>query len=120
MFWVIRWVENGADQAVVIEAASRAAAECSALKRNIPVVFVGEADADDIHEARQTKRLWKYSADASRHRCFGKPVGGVQLACLMMLGVLTAGLHVQRIVRPDRHIIPLHLVTKHLGTSSVI
>ena len=95
MFWVIRWVENGQDKAAVIEAASRAAAECSALKRNIPVVFVGEADADDIHTARRGKTLWKYTPD-SRHRCFGRPVGSLQLACFMLLGVMTAGLHVQR------------------------
>jgi hypothetical protein len=95
MFWVIRWVENGEDKSVVIEAASRAGAECSALKRNIPVVFVGEADAEDIHNARRAKTLWKYTPE-SRRRCFGRPVSGLQLACFMFLGVVTAGVHVQR------------------------
>ena len=95
MFWVIRWVEDGQDKAVVVEAETRAAAECSALKRNIPVVFVGEAEPDDIREARRAKRLWKYTRDGG-HRCFGRAVNGFHLVCLMMAGMMTVALHLER------------------------
>lgn len=97
MFWVIRWVEGDDDKAAVIEADTRAAAEYAALKRSIPVVFVGEADAHDLREARRAKLLWKYTRDP-RHTCLGRPVGEFQLVCLMLAGVLTAMLHVSRVV----------------------
>jgi hypothetical protein len=91
MFWVIRWTDaqTHEDRSIVVEAASRAAAEVCAVKRNIPVVFVGEADATDLHEARKAKRLWKYTPDY-RYTCFGRPVKPSELACLMLIGVWTA------------------------------
>ena len=95
MFWVIRWADGDDDKAAVIEADSRAAAECAALKRNIPVAFVGEADDYDILDARRAKLLWKYTPDP-KHTCLGRPVGQFQLACLMFAGAMTAALHVTR------------------------
>ena len=95
MFWVIRWVDDGQDKAIVIEAETRAAAECSALKRNIPVVFIGEAEPADIRDARRAKLLWKYTPDDG-HRCFGRAVNGFHLVCLMMAGMMTAALHLER------------------------
>ncbi|HLL88884.1 MAG TPA: hypothetical protein VK324_06250 [Tepidisphaeraceae bacterium] len=88
MFWVIRWTDaqSQEDRAMVVEAASRAAAECTAAKRNIPLVFVGEATDADVAAARKAKRLWKYTPD-TRHTCFGTPVRTRELACLMLLGV---------------------------------
>ena len=104
MFWVIRWAEGDEDKAVVIEAASRAAAEYAALKRNIPVVFVGEADATDLHEARRARLLWKHTPDP-KHTCFGRPVGRLQLACLMFAGTVTMLVHVNRVL-PVKSLLP--------------
>ena len=90
MFWVIRGTDarDNQDFAMVVEAASQAAAEAWALKRNVPYIVIDEADDADITEARKTKRLWKHTADL-RHKCFGRPVTAVQLACLMLTGVWT-------------------------------
>ena len=97
MYWVIHWVDGGQDQAVVVEAESRAAAVCSALKRNIPVVFIGEAEPDDVREARRTNRLWKYTRETG-HRCFGRTVNGFHLVCLMISAMMTAALHLERAI----------------------
>jgi hypothetical protein len=88
MFWVIRWTDAQAqaDRAMVVEADTRAAAECTAAKRGIPLVFVGEASAADVAVARKAKMLWKYTPDTG-HTCFGAPVHRRELACLMLLGV---------------------------------
>ena len=96
MFWVIRWTDpkSGQDQAIVVEAESRAAAETTAVKRNIPVVHLGEADDTDITAAREANLLWRYTPDMS-WKCFGQPVGTIQLACLMFLGVTTIGVLLQ-------------------------
>jgi hypothetical protein len=98
MYWVIRWAEGDDDRAAVIEAETRAAAECAALKRNIPVVFVGEADEYDLRDARRARLLWKYTPDP-RHTCLGRPVGGFQLACFMLAGTMTVLLHVNRVLQ---------------------
>jgi hypothetical protein len=98
MFWVIRWVDAGEDKAVVVEAETRAAAEYAALKRNIPVVFIGEADEDDVRDARRAKRLWKYTADP-KYTCLGRPVSGFHVVCFMIAGIMTAMLHVNRILQ---------------------
>ena len=98
MFWVIRWVEGGDDKAIVVEAETRAAAECAALKRNIPVVFVGEADEYDLRDARRAKRLLKYTPDP-KYTCLGRPVSGFHVVCLMITGVMTVMLHFNRILQ---------------------
>ena len=98
MFWVIRWVDGGEDKAVVVEAETRAAAEYSALKRNIPFVFIGEADEYDLRAARKAKLLWKYTPDP-KHTCLGRPVTSFHLVCLMISGVMTATLHLSRVLQ---------------------
>ena len=98
MFWVIRWVDGGEDKAAVVEAETRAAAEYAALKRNIPVVFLGEADEHDLRAARKARLLWKYTPDP-KHKCLGHPVGSFHLVCFMLAGVLTAMLHVGRVLQ---------------------
>src|SRR5688500_4919893 len=98
MYWVIRWADGDVDKAAVIEAETRAAAECAALKRNIPVVFVGEADEYDLRDARRAKLLFKYTRDP-KHTCLGRPVGQFQLACLMIAGTMTVLLHVSRVLQ---------------------
>ena len=96
MFWVIRWTEpkTGQDQAIVVEAESRARAETTALKRGIPVIHLGEADEADINAAREANLLWRYTPD-SRWTCFGQPLGNSQLAFLMISGICTIGVLLQ-------------------------
>jgi hypothetical protein len=90
MFWVIRWSDpkTGQDQAIVVEAESRASAETTAIKRNIPIVHLGEADDADVAAAREANLLWRYTPDSS-WKCFGHPVGTTQLAALMICGICT-------------------------------
>ena len=90
MFWVIRWTDLKAneDHAIVIEAETMVAARTFALKRDIPVVFMAEADDAEIDAARQAKLLWQYTRPTGR-RCFGQPVSSGQLACLMLCGIWT-------------------------------
>src|SRR4051794_27257309 len=103
MMWVIRGTNaaSGDDFAMVIEASSRAAAECWALKRSLPVVFIGEAEDADIANAKRSNQLWKYTPD-SRYTCFGHALAAKQLACLMLVGVMTVGLILARTSRPGR------------------
>ncbi len=98
MFWVIRWADAGEDHAAVVEAETRSAAEYAALKRGIPVVFIGEADHHDVRTARNEKRLWKYTPDP-KYTCLGRPVSEFHVTCFMMAGVLTAMLHVSRVLQ---------------------
>lgn len=93
MLWVIRWsdTETALDHFIVVEAPSRAAAEAIALKRDIPVAFLGAADASDIAAARKAKLLWQYSSNKNRLRCFGEAVGTGHVACLILCGLWTIG-----------------------------
>ncbi len=96
MFWVIRWTNAaGEDQSIVVEAKSRVVAETIALKRDIPVVFMGEADDADVAAASEAKRLWRSTPQTGRRTCFGRPVAGRQLACLMLCGLWTIGVLLQ-------------------------
>ena len=92
MFWVIRWsdLQTNEDRFVVMEAKSMAVARTFALKRDIPVVFVGEASDAEINAARKANLLWRYTRPNGR-RCFGRPVTSGQLACLMLCGIWTIG-----------------------------
>src|SRR5215213_7060482 len=96
MFWIIRWTDkhSGQDQSMVVEAKSRVVAETIALKRDIPVAFVGEADEADVILARESKRLWRYTKEHHR-TCFGQPIAMRQVACLMLCGLWTIGLLLQ-------------------------
>ena len=96
MFWVIRWTDRqtGADQSIVVEAKSRTVAETIALKRDIPVVFIGEADDADVAQARDARLLWQYSHE-NRRTCFGQPIASRQLACLRLCGLWTIGVLLQ-------------------------
>jgi hypothetical protein len=90
MFWVIRWTDaqSNDDKAIVLEAETRASAECMALRRGIPTVFIGEASEGDIQLARLNKLLWKYTP-APRYSCFGQSIGTRHVACIMLCGVWT-------------------------------
>ena len=90
LLWVVRGTDdNGNDLTAVIEAATRAEAEYMALRRGLPVVIVSEATSLDVTTARANKMLWKYSKDA-RYQAFGRTVNAVQLACLVLCGIITA------------------------------
>ena len=97
MFWVVRWSQDGEDKLAVVEAATRAAAECWALKRDIPLVIVNEAEPEDVNAARVAKRIWTYTAERG-FRAFGRSLSGFHVACLMITGILTAALNVARVV----------------------
>jgi hypothetical protein len=96
MYWVIRWTnkQTGEDQSIVVEAKSKVVAETMALKRDIPIVFIGEAEESDVRAAREAKLLWQYTKE-QRYTCFGQPVARRQLACLMLCGVWTIGVLLQ-------------------------
>jgi hypothetical protein len=57
-------------------------------------VFIGEAEPDDVREARRANRLWQYTREAG-HRCFGRTVNGFHLVCLMISAMMTAALHLE-------------------------
>jgi hypothetical protein len=91
MFWVIRYTdrETREDREIVVEAPTRLSVEAWALKRNIPLDFVGEASTEDMSVARRCKRLWRYTPE-QRYRVFGQPTTLQHVACLMLCGVWTA------------------------------
>ena len=89
MYWVIRGTESrtNEDFEMVVEAMCGAAAEMWALKRNIPFVFIGEAEEADVARARAANRLWSFTP-RPKYRCLGQPVMAKQLACLLQSGIL--------------------------------
>src|SRR5437016_5797976 len=90
LLWVVRGTDdNGNDLTAVIEAATRAEAEYMALRRGLPVVILSEPTSRDVMSAKANRMLCNYSQDA-RYRVFGRSVNSVQLACLVLCGVLTA------------------------------
>src|SRR5213592_4591748 len=91
MFWVIRFTDRQTqqDKEMVVEAAGRVAVETMALKRGIPLDFVGEASEADIAAAKQRKLLWKYTPERSRFSVLGQPTSIQHVACLMLCGVWT-------------------------------
>jgi|SRR5688500_618007 hypothetical protein len=96
MMWVIRWTDfrTFKEHAMVVEADSREAAEAIARKRRVTPTFVGQADDTDVQAARAERTLWRYESEDPL-ACFGRPVGGLQVACLITLGVSTIGVLLQ-------------------------
>ena len=90
MFWVIRWTDKqtSQDNEIVVEAESRIAAEATAMKRGIPVVFLGPAQDEDVYAARKSKRLWRYTPDA-KYTFLGQPTTGKHVMCLVLCGIWT-------------------------------
>ena len=89
--WSVRGMALGQDVCLVIEAATDVAAELFATKRGVDVVVVTQATFAEIAAARGSGRLWRYTPE-SRLRCFGRPVGALQAACLMLCGLATLAL----------------------------
>jgi hypothetical protein len=96
MFWVIRWsdLKTNDDHFIVVEAESRVAARTIAIKRDIPVVHMAEANDAEVEAAREANLLWRYTRPPGR-RCFGQPVSSGQLACLMLCGIWTIAVILQ-------------------------
>ena len=92
MFWVIRWsdLKTNDDHCIVVEARSEKAARTFALKRDIPVVFMAEANDAEVDAAREAKLLWGYTHPTG-WRCFGQQINSRQVACLMLCGIWTIG-----------------------------
>ena len=92
MFWVIRWsdLKTNDDHVIVVEARSMVSARTFALKRDIPVVYVGEASDAEVAAARKAKLLWRCTRPIG-WSCFGQSVTSRQLACLMLCGIWTIG-----------------------------
>ena len=87
-YWTVRGVSRGEDVCLVIEAPNQLAAECFATKRGIEVIVVAEATPGDIVDARAAERLWRYTPEP-RLKCFGRPVGHLQAALFVVLGLAT-------------------------------
>ena len=99
MFWVIRWTDqhSGEDKSIVVEAESQAEAEYMGLRRGIPIVFLGEASAGDLEDAKKSKLLWKYSR-VSPYSCFGRALSTPQVVFFMTAGIMTALLNLRPII----------------------
>jgi hypothetical protein len=102
--WTVRGVCRDQDVCLVTQAPSATAAECFATKRAIDVVVVTPATSSEIAEAKAAGRLWRYTP-LPRLRCFGRPVGQLQAACLVLCGVATLmlDLHAHRVPLPRIH-----------------
>jgi hypothetical protein len=115
-YWTVRGVSRGQDVCLVIEAASMTAAECFATKRGVDVVFVTEANRGDLAAAKAAGRFWRYTPDA-RLKCFGRPVGHLQAACLVLCGLATVLLDLKANRVPMRLSIPGHEIRLNMGGS---
>jgi hypothetical protein len=87
-YWTVRGVSGGQDVCLVIEAATAVAAECFATKRGIEVVVVDNASAHEMADAKVAGRLWRYTPEP-RLKCFGRPIGHLHAACLVLCGLAT-------------------------------
>lgn len=100
--WVVRGVAGGEDVELVVEARDAIAAECFATKRAVEVVLVAAATDPDIEAARLAGRLWRYTP-VTGLRCFGRAVGHLQAAALVICGLVTIILNLRA------HHVPLRL-----------
>ena len=110
MNWVIRWTDEPTDQdmSAVIEAPTRDAAVMIATAQGLPTLFVARATQSDIAESRRVRprRAGTFdglaptpaSATATGYTCLGRPLGGVQVAAILLAGVATAFLHLRPVL----------------------
>ena len=92
MLWAIRGTDHNTDKDItlVVEAISRAEAECMAIRRNFPVVIIEPATDADVVTAKQSRMLYSVNKNVMPYTAFGKPVGALKLAFLMLCGIATA------------------------------
>lgn len=114
-YWTVRGVSRGEDVCLVVEAASRTAAECFATKRGVDVVFVTEANRADVTWARNAGRFWRYTPEP-RLKVLGRPVGHRQAAALVLCGLATVLLDLRAHRIPMR--LPLPRTAYHLTLNS--
>lgn len=101
-FWTVRGVSREADVCMVVEAATEVHADCFATKRGVDVVVVTQATAAETAEAKRLGLLWRYTPEP-RLKCFGRPVGHLQAAALVVCGLATVILDLRA------HNVPLRL-----------
>src|SRR5687768_17734948 len=94
----------------VIEAPTRDAAVMIATAQGLPTLFVARATQSDIAESRRARprpgRAATFdglaptpaSARATGYTCLGRPLGGVQVAAILLAGVATALLHLRPVL----------------------
>jgi hypothetical protein len=87
---------------MVIEAATETEAECFAIKRGVEVIVVNPSTAPEIAAAKRSGMLWRYTPEPPL-KCFGRPVGHLQAASLVICGLATMVLNLHA------HHIPLRL-----------
>ena len=93
MFWAVRGTyEDGRDTTIVVEAETPTEAEYMGLRRAIPVIIVEPANQEDIAVARTAKQLFIASCQRT-WKCFGRPIGRIQLACLILCGIATVAIN---------------------------
>src|SRR5688500_9619836 len=92
MLWAIRGTDHNTDKDItlVVEAISRAEAECMAMRRNFPVVIIEPATDADVVTAKQARLLYSDNKNVMPYTAVGKPVGALKLAFLMLCGIATA------------------------------
>ena len=95
-YWTVRGVSRGDDVCMVVEAKTEVGAECFATKRGVDVIVVNPAGAGEIADAKLRGRFWRYTPEP-RLKCFGRPVGHLQAATLVICGLATVvlNLHAQ-------------------------
>jgi hypothetical protein len=115
-YWTVRGVSRGQDVCLVIEAATMTVAECFATKRGVDVVFVTEASRGDVAAAKAAGRVWRYTPEA-RLKCFGRPVGHLQAACLVLCGLATVLLDLKANRVPMKLSVPGQAIRLNIGSS---
>lgn len=97
MLWTVRGTlqRTHQDMNIVVEAGSRDEAEYMGWRRGLYVVIVEEASPDDIAAARDSRLLWRYTPE-TKYTAFGWPIRKLQLAGLMLVGVMTIVLLLER------------------------
>jgi hypothetical protein len=100
--WTVRGLGRGVDVCMVVEAASETEADCFATKRGVEVIVVNPATAPEIAHAKRNGLLWRYTPEP-RLKCFGRPVGHLQAASLVICGLATMVLNLHA------HHVPLRL-----------
>lgn len=91
-YWTVRGVSRGEDVCMVVEAKTEVAAECFATKRGVDVIVVNAAGTGEIADAKLRGRFWRYTPEP-RLKCFGRPVGHLQAATLVVCGLATVVLN---------------------------
>jgi len=97
MLWTVRGTlqRTQQDVTIVVEAESRDEAEYMGWRRGLYVAFVEEASPVEVSTARASRLLWRYTPE-SPFRAFGKQVPLAQVVGLLLCGIVTIVVLLQR------------------------